>query len=39
MGEDGYLSDRGLIPLPEDEYAEVEDAVSNLKPLSLAQSD
>jgi len=35
MGEDGYLSDKGLIPLPEDEYAEVLDAVTNLKNLSL----
>jgi len=35
MGEDGYLSDKGLIPLPEDEYAEVVDAVTNLKNLSL----
>ena len=36
MGEDGYLSDRGLIPLPEDEYAQVADAVGNLKPLNLS---
>ncbi|MGI9290269.1 MAG: PstS family phosphate ABC transporter substrate-binding protein [Gammaproteobacteria bacterium] len=36
MGEEGYLSDRGLIPLPEDEYAELADAVKNLKPLNLA---
>ena len=36
MGEDGYLSDRGLIPLPEDEYVQLVDAVSNLKPLNLA---
>lgn len=35
MGEDGYLSDKGLIPLPEDEYSEVVDAVENLTPLSL----
>ncbi|MDG1462385.1 MAG: substrate-binding domain-containing protein [Gammaproteobacteria bacterium] len=35
MGEDGYLSDKGLIPLPEDEYEEVVDAVENLKPLQL----
>jgi len=35
MGEDGYLSDKGLIPLPEDEYEEVLDAVTNLKNLSL----
>ena len=35
MGEDGYLSDRGLIPLPEDEYSEVADTVENLTPLTL----
>jgi len=35
MGEDGYLADRGLIPLPEDEYAAVMDAVENLSNLSL----
>jgi phosphate transport system substrate-binding protein len=35
MGEDGYLSDKGLIPLPEDEYEEVVDAVTNLTPLQL----
>ena len=36
MGDEGYLSDRGLIPLPADEYAQVSDAVKNLKPLNLA---
>jgi len=35
MGEDGYLADRGLIPLPEAEYDEVADAVTNLRNLSL----
>ncbi len=35
MGEDGYLSDRGLIPLPEDEYGEVLTAVENLANLEL----
>jgi len=35
MGEDGYLSDRGLIPLPEDEYEQLADTVGNLKPLKL----
>jgi len=35
MGEDGYLADRGLIPLPEDEYLELTDTVSNLRNLSL----
>lgn len=33
MGEEGYLSERGLIPLPADEYKEVVDNVKNLKPL------
>jgi phosphate transport system substrate-binding protein len=36
MGEDGYLSDRGLVPLPEDEFEEVVSNVRNLTPLSLA---
>lgn len=35
MGEEGYLADRGLIPLPADEYAAVVDAVKNLRNLSL----
>jgi phosphate transport system substrate-binding protein len=35
MGEDGYLSDKGLIPLPEAEYQEVTDTVQNLTPLQL----
>jgi phosphate transport system substrate-binding protein len=35
MGEDGYLSDKGLIPLPDDEYEEVLDVIANLKDLSL----
>ena len=35
MGDEGYLSDRGLIPLSEDEYDEVVDAVANLSNLSL----
>ncbi|MBT8443469.1 MAG: substrate-binding domain-containing protein [Gammaproteobacteria bacterium] len=38
MGEDGYLSDKGLIPLPEDEYAAVVQAVSSLAPLKLASN-
>ena len=29
-GEDGYLLDKGLIPLPEDEHEEVADAVESL---------
>ena len=36
MGEDGYLADRGLIPLPASEYAEVVAAVQGLKNLNLA---
>ena len=35
MGDEGYLSERGLIPLPAAEYDEVVDAVKNLKNLSL----
>ncbi len=36
MGEEGYLSDRGLIPMPEHERAEVVAAVAELIPLKLA---
>lgn len=35
MGEDGYLSEKGLIPLGEDELKQVQAAVKNLKPLEL----
>jgi phosphate transport system substrate-binding protein len=35
MGEDGYLADRGLIPLPEDEYDAVVAAVKGKQDLSL----
>lgn len=35
-GEDGYLSDRGLIPMPEDEREQFASDVQALKPLSLA---
>jgi len=35
-GEDGYLSERGLIPLPTEERAELAAAVRSLKPLQLA---
>lgn len=36
-GEYGYLSDRGLVPLPEKERAAVAKAVRDLVPLSVAQ--
>lgn len=36
-GEEGYLSDRGLIPMPDAERREVAANVRNLTPLSLAQ--
>ena len=36
MGEDGYLADRGLIPLPEDEYDNVVSAVENMENLDLS---
>lgn len=35
MGEEGYLADKGLIPLPSQEKAAVRSAVSNLEPLVL----
>jgi phosphate transport system substrate-binding protein len=35
-GDEGYLSDRGLIPMPEDERSEVAADVKSLKPLTLA---
>ena len=37
-GEEGYLSDRGLIPLPVSERSEVLAAVESLVPLKLAES-
>lgn len=36
MGQDGYLADRGLIPLPEDELQTVRSAVQSQKNLDLA---
>ncbi len=33
-GTDGYLSEKGLIPMPEKERKAFQDAISNLKPLS-----
>ena len=35
-GEEGYLSDRGLIPMPDEERNAVAAAVRNLTPLSVA---
>ena len=35
FGEDGYLGEKGLIPLTEDEAVEVQDAIENLTPLAL----
>jgi len=35
-GEEGYLSDRGLIPMPDDERSEVASNVRELKPLERA---
>lgn len=35
MGEDGYLPERGLIPLDEEELAQVQRAVKNLQPLKM----
>jgi phosphate transport system substrate-binding protein len=35
-GDEGYLSDRGLIPMPEEERREVAANVRELKPLKLA---
>ena len=35
MGEEGYLTDKGLIPLGEDKFKAVQDAVKNLKSLTL----
>ena len=35
-GEEGYLSDRGLIPMPDEERGEIAAAVRDLKPLSMA---
>jgi phosphate transport system substrate-binding protein len=34
-GEDGYLSERGLIPMPDEERAQVAADVRDLMPLSL----
>jgi len=35
MGEEGYLTDKGLIPLGEDKFDSLQDSVKNLKSLTL----
>jgi phosphate transport system substrate-binding protein len=35
-GEEGYLSDRGLIPMPDEERGEIAASVRDLTPLSMA---
>jgi phosphate transport system substrate-binding protein len=35
MGEEGYLADRGLIPLPADEFAEVQETSAKMPNLDL----
>ena len=37
-GEEGYLSERGLIPMPDEERREVAENVRDLKPLMLADN-
>ncbi len=37
MGNDGYLAERGLIPLPKDERAKVVNAVKNLQTMAMAK--
>lgn len=34
-GDDGYLADKGMIPLPREKRKEIGETVENLKPLSL----
>ncbi|MEK9765851.1 MAG: substrate-binding domain-containing protein, partial [Thalassolituus sp.] len=34
MGEDGYLGEKGMIPMTEEEYVKVVDTVSNLKTIT-----
>jgi phosphate transport system substrate-binding protein len=35
VGEEGYLADKGLIPLPEEELEEVRTAAVSLTPVSM----
>ncbi|MCK5574305.1 MAG: substrate-binding domain-containing protein [Sphingomonadales bacterium] len=37
MGEEGYLSERGLIPLPEDEYEDVSSNVRAFNPMDVGK--
>jgi phosphate transport system substrate-binding protein len=34
-GEDGYLAEKGLIPMPTAERKEYQEAVKTMKPLSM----
>lgn len=34
MGEEGYLAERGLVPLPAEEYRQVVERVKNLEPMA-----
>ncbi len=34
-GDDGYLADKGLIPLPEDERAKIAEEAASMKPLAM----
>jgi hypothetical protein len=35
MGEDGYLPERGLIPVDDDELRKIQEAVRNLERLEM----
>ena len=34
-GDDGYLAEKGLIPMPKDERAKYSEAVKTMNPLSM----
>jgi phosphate transport system substrate-binding protein len=38
MGEDGYLADKGLIALPEEEYEQVREKATSLTPMATASN-
>jgi phosphate transport system substrate-binding protein len=38
MGSGGYLSERGLIPLPEDKLEQVQEAAINAAPMKTPSS-